>query len=94
MNGAHLHLLLNHIPVIGVPLGLLLLAFAFLRRSEEWKRAALWTRGDRALAGSLLLGPASSVLLARTANLGGLIKHPEIQEKAAAADSGSSRPGG
>jgi len=56
MNGAHLHLLLNHIPVIGVPLGLLLLAFAFLRRSEEWKRAALWTRGDRALAGSLLLG--------------------------------------
>lgn len=43
MNGAHLHLLLNHVPVVGVPLGLLLLIGAYLRRSEEWKRAALWT---------------------------------------------------
>lgn len=176
MNGAHLHLLLNHVPVIGVPIGLLLLVFAFLRRSEEWKRAALWTfvfialmtiptylTGPQAehymksqsaaspnrpanppssqprrpgggrihaheesavpslvvtellglisvaglVAGrrrptlpgwstglALVVGLASTVLLARTANLGGLIKHPEIQENATAADSGSSRPGG
>lgn len=41
---------------------------------------------------ALVLGLASTVFLARTANLGGLIKHPEIQENAAAPD--SVRPGG
>jgi uncharacterized membrane protein len=41
MNGAHLHLLLNHLPVIGTIFGLLLLLFALLRKSEEGKRIAL-----------------------------------------------------
>jgi uncharacterized membrane protein len=41
MNGAHLHLLLNHLPVIGTIFGLLLLLFALLRKSEEVKRVAL-----------------------------------------------------
>ena len=41
MNGAYLHLLLNHLPVIGTIFGLLLLLFALLRKSEEVKRVAL-----------------------------------------------------
>lgn len=35
MNIVHLHLLLNHLPVVGAFLGVLLLAFALLRRSSE-----------------------------------------------------------
>lgn len=41
INGAYLHLLLNHLPVIGTIFGLLLLLFALLRKSEEVKRVAL-----------------------------------------------------
>ena len=42
MNAAHFHLLLNHIPVVGMFFALLLLAAAVARRSEELKKAALW----------------------------------------------------
>ena len=41
MNGDQLHLLLNHLPVLGVPFGLLLGAWALTRRSEELLRTAL-----------------------------------------------------
>lgn len=41
MNGAHIHLILNHIPVLGAAFGLLLLFYAQLRKTEELKRAAL-----------------------------------------------------
>ncbi|MBI2818997.1 MAG: hypothetical protein HYX73_03375 [Acidobacteria bacterium] len=41
MNAAHLHLLLNHLPVFGSAFGLLFLLYAILRKSEELKRAAL-----------------------------------------------------
>ncbi|MBO0801354.1 MAG: hypothetical protein J2P31_21250 [Blastocatellia bacterium] len=41
MNWAHIHLLLNHIPVIGIMLGALLSLFAILRKSEELKRVTL-----------------------------------------------------
>jgi hypothetical protein len=41
MNGAHLHLVLNHLPVLGVGFGLLLLLAARFRRSTELTRAAL-----------------------------------------------------
>jgi len=43
MNGAHLHLLLNHIPVLGTFFGLALLAFGVWKRSDELRRAALGT---------------------------------------------------
>lgn len=43
MNLAHVHLMLNHVPVIGTVLGLVLLAAGLARRSFELKRAALWT---------------------------------------------------
>lgn len=41
MNGAHLHLVLNHLPVLGVGFGLLLFLAARLRRSTDLTRAAL-----------------------------------------------------
>lgn len=40
MSWAHLHLALNHVPVIGLPIALLLLALALLRRSTELTKAA------------------------------------------------------
>lgn len=41
MNGAHIHLLLNHLPIIGTIFGLLLLLYALLRKSDEVKRISL-----------------------------------------------------
>ena len=41
MNPAHLHLLLNHFPIIGSIIGLFLLLGALLGSSEELKKAAL-----------------------------------------------------
>lgn len=41
MSWAHLHLMLNHVPVVGLPIALLLLAVALLRRSTELAKASL-----------------------------------------------------
>ena len=41
MNGAQLHLVLNHVPVFAVLFGALLLAWALLRRNREILRVAL-----------------------------------------------------
>ncbi len=41
MNWPHVHLLLNHIPVMGVPFGFLLLAVALARKSLELTKASL-----------------------------------------------------
>jgi hypothetical protein len=41
MTWAHLHLALNHVPVIGLPIVVLLLAWAVVRRSVELTRASL-----------------------------------------------------
>ena len=38
MNGAHLHLILNHVPVIGLLFGLAILAVAQLRKNRELAR--------------------------------------------------------
>ena len=43
MNGAHLHLLINHIPVLGTFFGLALLAFGVWKRSDELRKAAFGT---------------------------------------------------
>jgi uncharacterized membrane protein len=40
-NPAHTHLILNHVPVIGVVLGILLLMVALLGKSEDLKKASL-----------------------------------------------------
>jgi len=41
MNLVHLHLLLNHIPVIGMVIGLGLFVLALIQRSDDLKRASL-----------------------------------------------------
>lgn len=41
MNAAHLHLVLNHLPVIGMVFGLATLLYALWRRSEDFQRFAL-----------------------------------------------------
>ena len=41
MNGIHIHLLLNHIPVIGVLIGLVVFAVGVWRRNDSWMRLAL-----------------------------------------------------
>jgi len=43
MNWAHLHLLSNHVPVLGTVFGLGLLAWAILRRNDAVQRVALGT---------------------------------------------------
>jgi hypothetical protein len=42
MDWRHLHLALNHVPVVGVPLLTLLLAWGGYRRSGELTRTLLW----------------------------------------------------
>lgn len=42
MNLVHLHLMLNHIPVIGTAFAVILLGGGLIRRSDELKKAALW----------------------------------------------------
>ncbi|HKS38311.1 MAG TPA: hypothetical protein VJW76_14040 [Verrucomicrobiae bacterium] len=42
MNWAHLHLAVNHIPVLGTLLVFVLLCAAMLRRSDELKQVCLW----------------------------------------------------
>ena len=50
MNWAHAHLIINHAPVMGAFFCLFLLAWGFVRRSEEVMRAALWGSALTALA--------------------------------------------
>lgn len=50
MNWAHVHLMLNHLPVLGTAFGFALLAWAVLRRNEALQRAALGTLVLTALA--------------------------------------------
>jgi uncharacterized membrane protein len=41
MSGAHVHLLLNHIPVIGILIGFVVFALGVWRRNDSWTRLAL-----------------------------------------------------
>jgi uncharacterized membrane protein len=42
MSWAHLHLALNHVPVIGIVLAILLLGAAVVRRNQELTRVSYW----------------------------------------------------
>jgi len=43
MDATHLHLLLNHFPIIGSLLGVGVMAYGYITSSEQVKKAALWT---------------------------------------------------
>ncbi|HEY4319916.1 MAG TPA: hypothetical protein VGM77_01955 [Gemmatimonadales bacterium] len=65
MNGAHLHLLINHIPVLGVPFGVGLLAVALWRVNLTLQRTGLVVFVLAAVATELALltgDPAKHVL--------------------------------
>ena len=145
MNWVHLHLALNHIPVLGPLFICILLVAGLIKRSNELKRTSLWGflvltiisipikftgdfayektaeetwmsasiaeaheqaadqattgifllggfagfalflgRGKKSVPGwaygiTLMLALTTFVLMARTANLGGQIRHPEIR---------------
>jgi EamA domain-containing membrane protein RarD len=42
MNFAHLHLLMNHIPVVGIPVALLFLSYGIFRRNLPMQRFSLF----------------------------------------------------
>ncbi len=42
MNAAHLHLLVNHLPVVGEIFSVCLMLYGVIRKNLEVKRAALW----------------------------------------------------
>jgi uncharacterized membrane protein len=50
MSTVHIHLLLNHVPVIGAVIGLGFLTVAILRRSDELARVTFWLYGLLAAA--------------------------------------------
>ena len=82
MNMARLHLLVNHVPVIAVPIGTLLLVGGIFRGSRECQKAALWLlvlAGLSAGAAFLTGDPAASALarLAPEANLAAIGAHDE-----------------
>lgn len=43
MDSAHLHLILNHFPIIGTMIGTGIMAYGYFTQSEATKKAALWT---------------------------------------------------
>ena len=54
MSPVHLHLLLNHLPVVGTVVAILLLAYALLRRSPELTRVSLGLFVLLAFAGAVV----------------------------------------
>lgn len=42
LNGAHIHLMLNHLPVVGLPIVLFFLLWAVIRDNREMKQASLF----------------------------------------------------
>jgi hypothetical protein len=72
MNDAQLHLLINHLPVLGVPFGLTLGAWALVRRSEDLLRAALGVLVLAALAtgAAYLSGEPAEELVEHQAGVG------------------------
>jgi len=43
MDAAHVHLMLNHVPVLGAVFAAVVLAAGLLKRDDSWQRLALWT---------------------------------------------------
>ena len=87
MNAAHAHLLLNHLPVLGTAFGVLLLLFAFVRKSDELKRLGLGVFVVAALTAvpAYLTGEPAEDIVER---LPGISK-PMIEEHEEAAENGA-----
>jgi len=80
MTATHLHLLLNHVPVLGTAFGLGLLAFGIWRKSNDLQKAALGTFVIAALFGvpAYLTGePAEEGIESLPGVTGGFIERHE-----------------
>jgi hypothetical protein len=42
MNYAYIHLVTNHFPIVGASFGIFILLIGFFKKSDEFKKAALW----------------------------------------------------
>ena len=78
MNSAHLHLLFNHIPILGSAFGLVLLAWGLLRRSDAVARVGLATLVLAALFAipAYLTGPAAEHLVEDLPGISDAAIHP------------------
>jgi hypothetical protein len=86
MNGAYLHLVVNHVPVVGVPIAFLLLAGGMARKSNDIIKAAFAILVLMALAGVAAWktgGPAAHIVK----DIPGIVR-ATIHEHAEAADFG------
>lgn len=54
MSGAHIHLLMTHIPVIGIVFGTVILAYAWMRRRDEAMQIAMVTFVASAIAAGIV----------------------------------------
>lgn len=83
MDAPHIHLMLNHVPVLGTVFGLLVLGYGLARRSQEVVRTALWTL--------VIVGVASGVVYLTGEPAEELVEglpgfsHPILEEHEAAA---------
>jgi uncharacterized membrane protein len=60
MNGAHQHLLLNHIPLFGISFGLLILIWSMLRKSKDVRWAAVFLFVLAGIAGWIVMETGES----------------------------------
>lgn len=42
MNFAHIHLVLNHIPIVGIPVAIIFLAYGLLSKNQPTQKFSLW----------------------------------------------------
>lgn len=52
MNSAHAHLIMNHLPVMGIPFGILVVLYGMWRKSDEVKKLGLLVFVFSSLAGA------------------------------------------
>jgi len=80
MNGAQLHLALNHLPVIGTLIALLVLAAGMALRNETVRRTALVLLVGAGLAagGAFLTGEPAEEVIDYRLLLFGVFSHPQV----------------
>lgn len=73
LSWAHIHLLFNHFPIVGAIFGLLLLAYALFKNSEDLKRASYWL--------AVIIGAIAVVVyISGTQAVGAVIELPRVSE--------------
>lgn len=83
MNGAHLHLMVNHFPIIGVMIGLLVLVAGYVFKQDQVKWTALGIFVFSALTSiaALLTGDAAGEVVEKVAGISETLIH--VHEEAA-----------